>query len=266
MALLGLLVWNGADRRAADATRPLLRSPEPSSQRELPLTLKIASFNTHSGKGDDGLQDLSRTAATLPDVDFTGLYEVRATPFGDQPNQAAAIAALRESGWLFAPTERHWWIDHFGNGLIHRLPLGSVVRVPLMNTRGKAYRNAILSTITLQNGDVRVLAVHIDREEDRVHQLQTVIDLFLGLQAPCVLMGDLNTVASDPLLLTLLQHADVQSPLHEALGRTPPADNIDWIFTRGLKTLAANLVENAASDHPLLWAELAFPEHRGDSP
>ncbi len=152
-----------------------------------------------------------------------------------------------------------------GADLLYRCPVRNAVRVPLTNTRGKAYRNAILSTITLQGGDVRILAVHVDREEDRQHQLQTVIDLFLGLQAPCVLMGDLNTVAAEPLLRGLIQHSEVQSPLHDALGRSLPAETIDWILTRGLTTLSANLVDNPASDHPLLWAELTFPEPRGNS-
>ena len=134
-----------------------------------------------------------------------------------------------------------------------------------MNTRGKAYRNAILSTVTVDQTDVRVIAVHIDRENDRRHQLRLMIELFLNLQPPCVLMGDLNTDAADPLIASLLEQKDVASPLHDSTANGSPRRTIDWIFTRGLKTISATLVENKASDHPCLKAELA-PIVSGEAP
>lgn len=223
------------------------------------MTLKLGSFNIHGGKGTDGVRDLSRTANLLSDLDFVGVYEVRSS---SGANQAAELASLQSSCWLYAPSEQQWWADHFGNGLLYNIPVRSAVRIPLENTRGKAYRNAILSTVELQGGSVRVLAVHIDRENDRLPQLQSVIDLFLGLQPPCVLMGDLNSTASDPLLKELRLRPGVQSPLHEALGETTPNQSIDWIFTRGLKTISAELVENNASDHALLKAELSVADQQ----
>ena len=32
--------------------------------------------------------------------------------------------------------------------------------------------------------------------------------------------------------------------------------HIDWIITKGLETVSAELKRTVASDHPLLWAEL----------
>lgn len=256
-ALVGLVVWDGADRRAVDATQPLAQSPPPVVRQPAPQTLKIGSFNIHSGKGSDGVRNLARTADLLANTDFAGLYEVRATSEAGQPNQAAAVAQRNDAAWLFAPSERQWWSDHFGNGLMNRIPVRSVIRLPLVNTRGKAFRNALLSTIELQGTDVRILSVHIDREADRQRQLRTMIELFLDLKEPCALMGDLNTPETDPLLIELLEHRGVKSPLHESLPDGPPRGTIDWIFTRGLKTISAKLVENQASDHPFLEAELA---------
>lgn len=258
-AIIGLIIWDGADRRAADATKPLARGPAALPAKRPPVTLKLASFNIHSGKGRDGATDLSRTLAFIDDRDFVGLYEVRATPFSTFPNQAATMAASQQSYWLFAPTERQWWHEHFGNGLVHRYGVPEVVRIPLDNTRGKAYRNALLSTVELQDSRVRVLSTHIDRTTDREHQLKTVIGLFLGLQPPCVLMGDLNTVATDPQLEALRKVEGVVSPLHDQTLDEVPATNIDWIFTRGLRTVSVELMENDASDHPIIKAELALP-------
>ena len=260
VALIGLIIWDGADRRAADATQPLIQSPQSLVKHESPDHLKLASFNIHGGKGSDGVRSLTRTAELLADIDFAGLYEVKAMSGDTGPNQAAALARTSDAGWLFAPTERRWWSDHFGNGLLFRIPVRSTLRVPLVNTRGKAYRNAILSTVQLQSTAVRIVAVHIDRENDRRLQLQAVIELFLGLQKPCLLMGDLNSIASDPLLEDLVGKHDVRSPLQESLEGHLPSQNIDWIFTRGLRTISVKLVENTASDHPLLQAELAPEE------
>jgi endonuclease/exonuclease/phosphatase family metal-dependent hydrolase len=255
--LIALIVWEGADRRASDATKPLAQG---TSSRELfspPPTLKIGSFNIHGGKGTDGVRDLARIAELLTGEDVVGLYEVRAKWGELHPNQAATLGNLRDTGWLFAPAEQQWWTDHFGNGLINRIPVKSVLRIPLINTRGKAFRNAILSTVSLQATDVHILSVHIDREADRRRHLQAVIGLFLSLQEPCVLMGDLNSTADDPLISELRQHPGVHSPLHESLGKAPHRQTIDWIFTRGLATVSAALVDNSSSDHPYLKAELA---------
>lgn len=258
-ALAGFVIYDGADRRAADATKPLARGPASLPGQSPPSTLKIASFNIHSGKGRDGKTDLFRTSELIADSDFVGVYEVRATPFYDWPDQACTLAAANKAYWLFAPTERQWWHEHFGNGIVHRHGLPQVLRIPLDNTRGKAYRNALLWTVELQGGSVRVLSTHIDRTTDREHQLKAVIGLFLSLQPPCVLMGDLNTVAADPQLDALKKTDGVTSPLHEQLSDGLPTTTIDWIFTRGLQTISAELIENDASDHPVLKAELALP-------
>ncbi len=253
--LIGLIVWDGADRRASDATRTLPQGNPSGVIKDPPPTLKLASFNIHGGKGKDGILNLPRIASVIGDHDVVGLYEIRAEN-GQSDNQAASLAVECQSAWTFAPSEQQWWSDHFGNGLLYKVPVNCLLRLPLVNTRGKAYRNAILSIVELQEARVRVLSVHIDRERDRKAQLKTVIDVFLNLDQPCVLMGDLNTTAEDSLLVDLLNQPGVQSPLHEQLADRLPSQNIDWIFTRGLKTVSAKLIENDASDHPLVSAEL----------
>jgi endonuclease/exonuclease/phosphatase family metal-dependent hydrolase len=254
--LIGLIVWDGADRRASDATRQLPQGTSAAVKQNPPQTLKLASFNIHGGKGTDGVLNLPRIAKIIGDHDFIGLYEVRSAIGNTSANQAATLAGYCQAGWTFAPSEQQWWSDHFGNGLIYRIPVNCRFRLPLVNTRGKAYRNAVLSIVELQDKSVRVLSVHVDRERDRTLQLKTVIDLFLNLEKPCVLMGDLNTTADDSLLTSLMDQPEVQSPLHEQLAGELPSQNIDWIFTRGLKTISANLFENDGSDHPLVSADL----------
>ncbi|HUQ68531.1 MAG TPA: endonuclease/exonuclease/phosphatase family protein [Planctomycetaceae bacterium] len=267
-ALVAVVIRDGADRRPADPSRPLIQWLSGTESTSDSDTLRIVSFNIHSGKGDGDVVDLRRTAKTLDKLDFAGLYEVRGglLPNG---NQAAQISdnlyvlhshSRSDCGSIFAATETHWWREHFGNAVLSYCELGTVQRIPLPGTRGKAFRNVVLSELPWRDRTVRILSTHIDREDDREMQLELVIALFLSLEPPAVLMGDLNTTIDDPQLTRLRERTDVASVLHDALPDGPPADTIDWMFTRGLRTVSAELTENAASDHPVLRAELALPE------
>jgi endonuclease/exonuclease/phosphatase family metal-dependent hydrolase len=95
--------------------------------------------------------------------------------------------------------------------------------------------------------------------QDRAAQLASVIEAFLALPAPAIMMGDLNTLADDPQMARLLARDDVHDAVAEALGRQAP-QRIDWILTRGLRGVASGVERNEASDHPLVWAELELIE------
>jgi hypothetical protein len=83
--------------------------------------------------------------------------------------------------------------------------------------------------------------------------LRTVIDLFLALRPPAMLLGDLNTTRDDPLLRDLLATPSVA----DALANSPAGSGrIDWIITHGLKTVASGMSPAGASDHPQFWADL----------
>jgi endonuclease/exonuclease/phosphatase family metal-dependent hydrolase len=159
----------------------------------------------------------------------------------------------------FVPTERRWWHDHFGNALLTRIPIGQIHRVPLPGNRGKAFRCATLAQFQFQKQTVQVLSVHVDSQSDRESQLRSVISLFLGLQPPALLIGDLNSNADDPQMAELLARPDVVDALRgsppDARGRQP----IDWILARGFQCRSGQLIHNDASDHPAAIAELELP-------
>lgn len=254
----GALVWDGADREPSNATAPVvlrgeLRPPFPSGR-----SIRLGTFNIHGGRGPRGEVDLAATAAVLKstDLDFVCLNEVRGTFGGDQ---AVELGAQLETASLFAGTERRWWHDHFGNGLLTRRPLRSALRIPLPGTQSKRFRNAILTTIDVGGTPVRLLATHIDTETDRGRQLAAVFELFRSLEAPAVLMGDLNSTADDPAVAALLAEPGVLDAVAAKLGRASQEGRIDHLIVRGLTVLDAGVVETAASDHPHVWAELAVP-------
>ena len=86
-------------------------------------TFRAAIFNIHSGVGNDNVRDLSRTADALRDIDFCALNEVRGHMFGQPSDQAHELGLRTGRAWLFMPTEHRFWHDHFGNGILSRLPV-----------------------------------------------------------------------------------------------------------------------------------------------
>ncbi len=260
--MLGAIVWIGADRVPANATRPIAWQGSPAQLELSGNTFRVASFNIHGGKGTDRELDLGRVAKCLAEVrpDFAGLSEVHGTCFGTRLDQAAALGQDLNMAAMFVPTERRFWQPSFGNGLLSRVATSPVHRLPLPCTQGKKYRTAMLTSFQLGEQSVRVLSVHLDRVADRETQLERVFSLFCDLEKPAILMGDLNTFRDDPLLAHWLGNPEIHDVIGERLGKNDFPRRIDWIFTRGLTAVDAGCVENEASDHPLVWAELKLLE------
>lgn len=255
-ALFGLVFAWGSDRQPADATKFVAWRVHHPLHLPDENVLRIASFNIHGGKGSDGALNLSRIGDELRNVDFAGLYEVHAILFGQFADQADELGQKLGLRSAFLATERRWWRDHFGNAVVTSLPVMNVQRMPLIGTRGKAFRQAVLFDILWNDVVTHVLMVHIDSQQDREPQLRTVIDLFQALNAPAVLMGDLNSGPDDKWIAGLLSQPGVQSTLHVKLGDAAPKDNIDWIITRGLECVDTEYVDRGASDHPVVKATL----------
>ena len=251
---LGAIITDGARRTPADATKPVPWVGSSSPNVTTTPRLRIATFNIHSGRGRDRKMDLARTASVLDpeSPDIVGLNEVRGT-FDESmwPDQAAELGKRLGMKSAFLPTERRWWHDHFGNALLTRIPIRQVHRIPLVGTRGKAYRSATLAQFEFQNKTVQLVSVHIDSQSDREVELRAVISLFLGLQSPALLIGDLNSIPEDSQLQELLTHPDVIDALRDVKGH-----RIDWILVRGFKCTTSRQIETDASDHPAAIAEL----------
>lgn len=219
-----------------------------------PVTLRIATFNIHGGIAPSGKFDLVATAATLKNCDLIGLNEVHGSLFcGD--DQARLLARQLKMDWLFAPAEHRWWHDSFGNALLSRIPITYWMRIPLPCTQQRGFRNAILVKTPLAGKTLQVLITHLDREKDGPAQRRAIRELFYSLTEPAILMGDLNADAADAEIRLLLAMPGVT----DSLAGKSPAPHIDWIFLRGLHCREAGVIDNGASDHPALWADVELP-------
>ena len=253
---LALVLAHGADRSPSRGMSGTTLSGPAAAVRP-GHSFRVATFNIHSGVGNDDVADLSRTGHCLQGFDFIGLNEVRSRSLAGSPDQAAQLGQALGRSWLFAPSEHQWWRDHFGNAVLCSLPVRKWQRVPLPGTRGKGFRNFVRVQLEIGDRTVTALVTHLDRTVDREAQLKLVIAEFLRFPEPAILMGDLNTRGDDPHLSALRRTQGVTDCL--TLTGTANEANIDWIFVRGLECRAAGLRETGASDHPLAWAQLSLP-------
>ena len=252
--VLAVIVWQVSLRRPAGPASGQSLSETASNQMDR-QTLRVGTFNIHSAKGVAGKIDLDRIAQKLEGLDLVGLNEVRGSLPWRQVNQAQLLGEKLEMPFLFAPSEKRWGMDYFGNGLLCSLPVTNWLRIPLPGVAKKRLRNMLLVSVDFGGRDVHVLITHIDNMTDREKQLRLAIALFLALEEPAILMGDLNTPSNDEQLQTLLATEEIHDA---AAGIVQPngRGRIDWIITRGLQTVRAEVRESDASDHPLVSAEL----------
>ena len=220
-------------------------------------TLRVATFNIHSGRNAAGDYNLDKTAAVLKGFDLIALNEVRGTSVFNEVDQARLLGQKLNMQWLFAPTENQWWHEHFGNGVLAAVSVLDWRRVPLAGSFGRGKRNVIVLRVMLGGKVVNVLITHIDRGKDHRQQLVTVLEDFIAVPEPAILMGDFNGEAGDPSIAMFLKAPGVKDAVGSVIAA--PRDRIDWIFVRGLESISAGVEKNDASDHPMVWAELKLP-------
>jgi endonuclease/exonuclease/phosphatase family metal-dependent hydrolase len=252
LAIVGWCVWLPTSAGPAEGSSFDGPTPKSSAANN---SLRLATFNIDSGRGTDDVVDLKRTAASLQHIDFIGLNEVRGGDIiGGQPIQTMQIAEFLGLQYLFAPAERRFSGDGFGNAVLTNLPVERWQRVVLPSRRFKALRNYVLTDAGWSGRTVHFLTTHTDWKPGGYEQREQVIKTFLALPEPAVLMGDLNAPQHDPQIERLLTTPNVEEAIDTVLG--PEPGRVDWIFVRGFKTLDAGRVDIGASDHPAYWAQV----------
>lgn len=255
-----LSVW--ADRTPADPhDAPAFGAPQ-STDGELVRGnggFRFVTWNVHQYAGPDGEGNAEETGRILNDSGF----DVATLQEAADDEGGFALDTLTGAAGAFIGTEKRFGRVHIGNALLSRLATGPVHRIPLPDSRGKAFRTASLTTVfvpTETNPDgepVRVIGVHLANTADGDVQTERVVDLFLATQPPCILAGDFNQTIDSPSLALLFAAEDVS----DALADLPAGQRgIDHVFIRGLTASAPAVVPTDASDHPLLRVDLSLPD------
>ena len=231
-------------------------------------TVRVATYNIHSGRGLDGRTRLERIAAVLAriDADIIALQEVvGASPL--KPGQAAELGAALGMGWVMAPT-RHQRTALFGNVVLTRFPVRHHVQYDL-TWKTCEHRGVQRVDVGLEDDTLHFYNVHLGTSlMERRHQAARLATLVHDrrVTGSKIVLGDFNEwargIAKD-VLAERLQSIDLSQ--HLSRRRTYPGFfpilHLDHIYYEGkvevLKvTLPRDRMALMASDHLPLVADL----------
>ena len=244
-----------------ETTSPLPRSEQTTAK---PPSIKVATYNIARGKGTDGVRDILRTASALHDFDIIGLNEVGGYPFTNQAEQLGNELGL---AWLFAPNQKRWFYDYFGNGVLSNLQVSGWKSrmLPHDVKKSRAFRNYVVTHFNWQGKVLTVITTHLGRGDLVDVQLNQVMKEFQ--QYPyAILMGDFNLKPDDPIWAEQTDqqaYTEADSSMSAAnkilIGHS---ERVDYIFLRGLEVLDSGHQPRGISDHPLIWANVTLiPDH-----
>lgn len=254
------LVWLGTVKWPEVAFIQLDLEEPQKSQSEVPASFVVGTYNIHSGKGIDGQRSIERISDVLSanQADFVAINEARDNWLGE-PEQAQKLAELLDTSWVYAPAMRKFFSGSFGNAFLSRYDIERVWVVPLVSEYRSAegvetssHRNLISVELDVLGTSVMILATHLDRGEVRLMQLQQVLEEFQRY-SHVILLGDLNSIAADPPLESILSQKDTSDMIY---GGEPHEPHIDWILTKGFSLEEHGSHPVGASDHPYYWARL----------
>jgi len=252
----------------------LVAVPASAAARPAPVSLRVLSYNIHTGIGSDGVLDLDRTAGAIraTRADVVALQEVDVhwaarSEFRDQARELACRLRMRV---FFAPI---YDLDpltpgaprrQYGVAILSRLPMPhtenhEITRLSTVeqNPVPKPAPGFAEAVVVAKGVAIHVYATHLDYRPDPAVRAAQVADMLRIMSpGPTLLLGDFNAAPDAPELAPLWDRLTAAPT-----GLTYPADvpekRIDYVtFSSGVRARAATVPETLASDHRPVLATL----------
>lgn len=250
----------------------------PASAAPPPVTLRVLSFNIHTGIGTDGALDLARTAAAIRETgaDVVALQEVDVhwDARSDFRDQARDLAGLLDMRVFFAPI---YDLDPLTPGAPRRkYGVAVLSRFPVLHTENHeitrlstqdpnpvpAPAPGFAEAVVLVRGvPVHVYSTHLDYRADpavREMQVADTLRIMSGDRGEQVLLGDFNAPHEAPELAPLWTVLTDAAPGGFTYPADVPTKRIDFVtVSDGIRVRSATVPETLASDHRPVLAELS---------
>jgi endonuclease/exonuclease/phosphatase family metal-dependent hydrolase len=216
--------------------------------------LRVATFNVHGGRGDDGVLDLTRTAEAVAasGAALIALQELdRNLARSGRVDQPAELARLTGLPVIFRPTMTRGR-GHYGLGIAARgLRLARVVALPRV-----ADEEPRIALAARWKG-LSVIATHLAWQRSiAARQLRALGRLCDELEPPVVVLGDLNLPRRS--LGPLLERGFTMGPRRGTFKSPVVRSQIDYVLAGpGLSLQTVGTIGNRASDHLPLVATLS---------
>jgi len=242
------------------------------------VTLRVLSYNIHTGIGTDGVLDLARTAAAIraTGADVVALQEVDVhwaarSDFRDQARDLADMLAMRV---FFAPI---YDLDpltpgaprrQYGVAVLSRFPVlhAENHEITRLSTQDPdpvpAPAPGFAEAVVLVRGvPVHVYSTHLDYRADpavREMQVADTLRIMSGDRGAQVLLGDFNAEHGAPELAPLWTVLTDAVPDGATYPAEAPTKRIDFVaVSDGVRVRSATVPETLASDHRPVLAELS---------
>lgn len=156
----------------------------------------------------------------------------------------------------------------YGNGLVSKYPIieTEIIPIPKGNDDDPGYKEprCILKTVIDCDGrDLCVMTVHVGlTKQEKGFAIERICKALDSTELPTVLMGDFNMTPDDELLKPVYERMfDTAELISDDLKSFPsdkPEIKIDYIFTRGVKVLSADIPQICAADHCPYIVDIEF--------
>lgn len=261
----------------------LAQSPAPSPIVE-GSSLRLMTYNTHHGSGNEACEDPETPEGQIPDADcalnlervadviagedpdIVALQEVdrfwARSGNADQPAEYARLLTMNQcyAANLSHDPDRDSDVQHeYGVLVLSKLEIKSCTNTLLPNIGGEEQRGLLDVRVDVPGvGEVAILNTHLDAHdaEIRLAETEAIGDYLDAIQVPVALMGDLNAESGDmelaPLFERLRDGWDMagqgEGQTIEASPNQEPEKRIDYILvSSGSVVNAISVVRNEAS-------------------
>lgn len=218
--------------------------------------MKIVSWNIRLGlqKGLDALvAELTVIGPDIVAIQEVGRYWWMG-PAGDTTLKLAR--ALGFDHHLFVPCIRMSGGREYGHALVSRFPLSRPKMVSLPQ-RVDEPRRLLQVVVDTPEGPLAVLSVHLSHVDDRAAQGLELAQRFADIQAPALVIGDLNE--TDAEWLRAMQTEGLDTGRNPTFPAQLPAQRIDYIIGKGVSLGPASVPDTGdTSDHRPVVADVTL--------
>lgn len=228
------------------------------------MQLRVVTYNIHRCIGRDGIEDFSRVAAVLGEIngDIVALQEVTSHP-DDSADMLAYLAEAVDMQAVHGVTLQKAGAP-YGNALLTRLPLSDVNLFDISILKREP-RGVIEACFLCDNVKVMIWVTHLGlgirerhRQVDRLLQLVDAADADLGM-----LLGDLNEWLAWSRCLKALCRRFVTAPTPATFPAWRPLLKLDriWVSSADVSVILrahSTPTSRVASDHLPLVADIVF--------
>ena len=226
-----------------DALNPPARAPSGL----LPDGMRVGVVNANRMRGPRGIEHRWRATACLTGLDLIGLVDVGGgMPFDTGVDQADQVGRWLGLASQFAAAERRYWTDYTGHAVLAAGRIGPWVRLPLPRAHGPGHHALLATTVTLGNQVANVIVAGVTEGPDRDGQVSAVLAQYDRAAGPAILLADLATTPTDPLMAGVIADPDLAAVSLDG----------QWVIARGFTIDRVQVCDVGGSDHPRLAADL----------